>query len=430
MKIELPYGFTRQSVELPAHWHSHRLHPSGQLTVNDEADVISDALDHPIASPPLEEFLFSAKRVTVVIPDRTRLSGLRVALPIILERIERCGIPPDAITLFFATGTHAGQTDEERIGLIGAEIAQRYRITENECRRFDRYFLLGRTALGTDVWINEHVTSADRVIAVGAIVHHYFAGFGGGPKLLLPGSTSYSSAAENHRRTITSDGHFHTRCRDGNVDGNPVAEDIMDAVQFFPPTFYIGTIIDDANRINQAVCGDIIQAHRRGCEIVHEANVVHIDGLADCTIVSAGGFPRDINFIQAHKALHKAHYATKDNGVIICVAQCPEGIGSKEFMRWFSYHSEEEMVDAMLSSYSMNAHTALSVFRKTRRHRIHLVSQLDPSDVESIGMRHENSLQSAVDSVVTLLPDHPRTFVIENGSRVLPVLSPSSSEVI
>jgi nickel-dependent lactate racemase len=419
--ISLPYGKTTLDASLPDFWNTAWLSPMPFVHTQSESEIIESALASPVGAAPLEDFLNGGSRFAVIVPDKTRMSRTDFYLPILLSRMEQAGISRDAITIVFANGTHAGMTKEEMATVTGRGILEKYRVVEHDSHASADMVYIGTTQYGTRVELNKAVAAADRVVATGAIVHHYFAGFGGGPKLLVPGVASYGTAIANHRRTLDDDGFFRTECRDGRLDGNPVAMDIRDTVRFFPPVYLFATILAADGSLAHAVCGDLIEAHRAGCTVVDSMYRVPVPKLVDCTIVSCGGYPKDINFIQAHKSLQHAHYATRPGGSIIFVSECRDGIGNERFAHWFDIESDDELRAAAKRDYVMNAHTAVSMRSKSRIHSIYCVTGLPDREAGIMGMRKTNSLQEAVDLVALANCNHKlRCLILENGSLTVP----------
>ncbi|MDT8325516.1 MAG: nickel-dependent lactate racemase, partial [Bacteroidota bacterium] len=355
--LHLRYGSGVQHAEAPRHWKLRTLGTVPHEEGRSERSVVMDVLSAPIGAKKLQETVRPDENILVLVPDKTRRCRMDVVLPVLLDLLAGCGIPDSAITILFAMGTHPPQTPEERAALLGEEVCARYRVLEHDARDTGTQLHVGTTAAGTDIRLNRLVCETDRVIAVGTIVHHYFAGFGGGAKLFVPGVASHETAVANHRRTITSDGRFHPGCSDGAIDGNPVIGDIMDAVRFLPPTWYFATLLDTEGKIVDGVCGDLVAAHAEGCRRVDARYRVDVHRAADIMIVSTGGYPKDINFIQAHKSLHHAAYVTRPGGSIIFLAECREGIGNDTFLPWFDLPDGEALREALLRHYTMNAHT-------------------------------------------------------------------------
>jgi lactate racemase len=420
-----PYGETEQSGREPDGWRVRPVTLHATTVACSEYSTIHSALDNPVDAPHLRDFVLPGERVVILLPDKTRVCGAGQYLPELLNTLAARGIRDNDITLFFACGTHTAQSESERRAIVGDVLYERFRIEENASHDEASYVHVGTTAMGTPVQLHRTVASADKVIATGTIVHHYFAGYGGGPKLFMPGSASYLTAITNHRRTLTPDGHFHTGCQDGTLIGNPVAEDIFDAIRFFPPSWYFAALIDAEGRIARAVAGDLLSAHRQGCRMIDDMYRVEVNQRADVTIVSAGFHPKDINFIQAHKALHRASRVTKPGGCIVFLADCRDGIGNDAFLSWFDIASDAEFRRAILDRYSMNAHTALAMREKARDFSIFFVTGLDPASVQRMGMTWCASLDDALQRVAQQYGPSPLVYTIPFGSLVLPTLTAS-----
>jgi nickel-dependent lactate racemase len=418
--IELRYGSGTLCAELPNDWKPHYLRIAPTPAGRSEDAVIDAILAAPFG-PSLPAFLNPDLPLLIIVPDNTRRCRTAAFLPRLLAIAHDAGIPRERVCILFATGTHAPQSESEKRELLGEFVYDRYCVREHDAHDEDACIEVGVTRFGTPVRINRLLAEAKQVVATGTIVHHYFAGFGGGAKLFVPGVSAYSTAVANHRRTITAEGRFHPGCSDGAVEGNPVIEDILDTQRFMPPHWYFAALLDDHGRLADGVCGDMGLAHAEGCRRV-DARFRHpVDALADLTIVSAGGHPKDINFIQAHKALHHASYATRTGSCIICLAQCRDGIGNDRFMEWFA-HDERSFREAILTRYTMNAHTALVMREKAERFRIVFVSSLDPSVVRAMGMQSAVSLEAAIGMVRPSLSAGARVAVLENGSFTVPTL--------
>ncbi len=420
--LALAYGSGTQSAPLPEHWSITTLRTAVPTGRRSEFSVVSEALSAPIGAPPLHSTVSPTDKLLVLVSDKTRRCRTAEFLPLLLEQIERAGVPDTKVRILFATGTHPPQSDAERREILGDGIFERYEVYEHDARDTENCVCVGTTRFGTEIAVNRLVLWADRVLATGTIVHHYFAGFGGGAKLFVPGIASYETAVTNHRRTLTDDGSFHPQCRDGQIEGNPVIEDIMDAMRFMPPTWYFAALLDEHGKIDDAVCGDLLLAHAEGCRRVGSRYHLPVPSPMDLCIVSTGGYPKDINFIQSHKSLHHAAYVTREGGSIILLAECAEGIGNEQFMEWFAHPDEAAFRNALLTNYAMNAHTALAMREKSERFDIHFVSTLPDATVRQLGMKPAASLEAALASCAPRVSASAEVLVLENGSLVVPRL--------
>ena len=385
-----------------------------------EAEVFREVLEHPVSGSPLVDRLRQGMKVAIIIPDRTRVCGSERFLPWILETIIKGGVTAHDVTIMFALGTHESQTVEERRRLVGDAVWGKWRVVEPNCRDDKSLVKVGVTPAGTEVFLNHYVAEADLVILCGAVTHHYFAGMGGGPKLILPGVAGEASIFANHRRAISSDGTFNPDCQDGKTKGNPLAEDILAAAKLAPPIFHIGLILDDDGRIGKAFGGDLEESHRLACDEVKKLHEIPVAEKRSVIVVSPGGHPRDINFIQSHKALQHASYALLDGGVMIIVAKCPEGMGSDTFLSWMKYPTIKELTNELTKRYTLHGHTALSHRIKLTRIREICVSEMVPELVTELGMIPATSLRHAWSLAQEFLPTKWNGYIIPNGFIDIP----------
>lgn len=430
--MELRFGRTVQSAVLPPSWNPVRLRPVAPSRSGSEAAIVVDALERPLGGLSLDAFIELPRGnagspvretpapVVILVPDKTRLSRVDVILPLVLSRLER-HVPEERIVILFANGTHGPQKREEMRSILGPGVLERYRVAEHDARA-QGMVRLGTTPRGTEIEANPIAASASRIISIGAVVHHYFAGYGGGVKLLVPGICSYRTAVANHRRTLREDGSFHPSCRDGVIAGNPVYEDLVSALPLFPPVFSIMPVLDPHGEIAYCAAGDILEAHAKARAFADSVYAFPIRAAGDITIASAGGYPKDINLIQAHKALHRAATATRAGGLIIFLAECSDGLGNENFLDWFGYETDTAMSRAVLDRYSMNAHSAVSLRGKARRHTILFVTLLGDAAVTRMGLLPVPSFQAAVDRAQGLAPESPSVYLLENASLTVPVL--------
>jgi lactate racemase len=420
MEIRIKYGGSTASCQLPDRIQTTVLHPAPGDPLPSFEESLTASLRTPIDSPALLTNADTSSRITVVIPDKTRQCILDRILPVLLSYIEDRGIPSENITLLFANGTHEPQSDDEIGRILGERVYGRYRTEQHIAADDGSLEDLTTTSRGTKVRINRLILQSDLVLTVGGILHHYFAGFGGGPKLLVPGVAGYETARQNHRYTIAETGAFDPRCRNGSLDENPVYLDIVEAVRAIPNVFSVNIVLDSQNNPAGFYCGNIIAAHRKGAEHAVRLYEVPIEKKADLVIVSPGGSPRDGTFIQSHKAIHHAYSAVKPGGTILAAAACGDGIGSATFMRWFSI-PYDSLGAELLSSYSLNGHTALSLRTKLNSVAMGLVSELDSVTVSRMGIRPYPTLQSAVDDFVSAAHSPAMVHVLPHGALTVPV---------
>lgn len=420
--IELKYGTGTVGFTLPDSCEFEVLNLPNHALKMSEHDILDIRLRNPMGTPRLDELLSPNQRILIIVPDKTRVSRLDLVFPKILEAMERKKISDTQVTILFSNGSHPYMTEEEKIEILGSNIYYRFKIVEHNCR--DAVVeKLGNTSRGTQVVINPLVKRHDRIIVISPVVHHYFAGFGGGPKMIMPGLASLNTIWQNHRLSILSEhSPLHPGCEPGNLKNNPVYEDIVESVKSVNVDFAIQLVLDEAGNIADVFCGNLNSSFQKACMKVQQNNVVPINELADVVIASAGGFPRDINFIQAHKSIHFAARALKPNGSLILLAECQDGYGNPEFLTWFQIEDYQQMKEMVMENYQLNANTAISLKHKLDRYNIYLVSELPDTVTKRIGFEPTHHIHDAIEKVFDSANSPQKTYLIPNASILLPEL--------
>jgi nickel-dependent lactate racemase len=332
--MKLPYGRTEVELDLTGWLKVKTFAPPALQAVQVPESMTRASLCGPIESPALRSLAQASSRAVIAIPDRTRPRVAGEILPVILDELLKGGLDFDRISIFVATGTHATHSDEELRGLAGNAAAGLV-VHQNHSGNFEDFENIGTTRRGTPILINRKILGADLKIVVGTVAHHYFAGWGGGRKMLVPGAAHIETARANHRLTIDAKGDLHPRCRNGVLEGNPVHEDLVEAARSVPGVFAVNVVLDAWSRIAGVVSGDLVESHLTGIEAARPLLEVRTGGRCDLAIASAGGHPFDIDFIQAHKTIDHAAGCVRDGGVVIALAECANGLGSDNLMSWF-----------------------------------------------------------------------------------------------
>lgn len=400
------------------------LKPKELLPSKSHEDLIADALKRPIDAPRLEEIIQKREKTVIVVPDKTRNCGADKILPILIDKLNRLGAADTDLKIVIASGSHAAHPADEILQIVGTDMVDRIDIIEHDCHNPKELVHLGGTKFGTPVYLSRHLVEAERVIVMAAAVHHYFAGYGGGLKMLNPGCAGYETIRRNHALTIDShSGTIHCNCRAGVVSGNPVQEDLLDSMRFTKVDFLIETILNDESEIVEVLSGDLFAAHKKACSLVDDFYRIPIKEKADLVVVSCGGLPKDINFIQAHKSLQNAFFAVREGGVILLVARCTDGLGSPTFFAWFDYEDEERFLRELKENYALNGTTALSLKMKTKQVNVVLVSELADEVVAHLGMLSAPTLTDGWRLAQSLLPANFKCYIMPNGSLTLPSLN-------
>lgn len=419
MKISLKYG----SEILPLELQAQVLAARAPQELPDPNEEICRALANPIASPSLAEIVKPDEHVVIVTSDITRYTGSEIYLPLLVAELNRCGIADNHIEIIIALGIHRKQTRQEHRKILGA-LYGRIAVHDHECDDPAQLVDLGCTSSGLPVQINRRLMAADRVIVTGTIGLHYFAGYGGGRKSLVPGVASRTTCMATHFAIFnpSAEGGRNPQARTANLEGNPVHLAILEAAKTIKPDFLLNTVLTADKKIAKVYCGDLEQAHLAGCELAQKLYTAPLQQAADLAIVSCGGSPKDINFIQAHKALDYGVQAVKPGGTVILLAACPDGFGNATFFDWFNYEDLDVFEKALRSRYEINGQTALSTLSKARNWRVILISEFNREQTAKMGMEKANHLDEALQMAYKQLPDKPQVVVIPEGGTILPVI--------
>jgi nickel-dependent lactate racemase len=412
MKIELGFGTGVQTAEIP------EANLMGILTPNEvprgdtgEAEV-RRALAEPIGSRPLREIVKPGEKIAVVTSDITRPMPTYTVMPALLDELYAAGVKPEDITLVFALGSHRGQTDEERRHLAGERAWSEIRCVDGDVNDVTH---LGTTTRGTPVDIVRTVAEADRRICLGNIEYHYFAGYSGGAKAIMPGVSTRAAIQSNHSRMVEA-----AACA-GKLAGNPVREDIEEAAAICGVDFIVNVVLDAHKTIVKAVAGDVTQAHRAGCRFLDTLYRKDIDVRADIVLVSQGGAPKDLNLYQTQKALDNARHAVRKGGIVILVGSCREGLGEGVFEKWMTQSpSPEAMIERIGRDFQLGGHKAAAIAMVLRDADVYLVSELDAAFVSKIFLRPFSTVQEALDRAFEKLGAGAQVLVMPYGGSTLP----------
>ena len=372
------------------------------------------ALDSPIGSPPIDEIVGSDDSVLIVASDATRATASAQVVNLLVRRLIQAGVSPARVAVIFATGIHRPVTDKEKTELLSSFVTQRVQVLQHDAYDGARLTTLGETASGLTVEVNSALKDYSHVFLTGGITFHYFAGFTGGRKSICPGLASAKTIEATHMLALDFEqGGRKAGVRAGALDGNAVHEECERVASLVSPAFSINAIVDENKRAVKMFCGDWRLAHRAGCRYYMDQHSVSIPEERDVVIVSCGGFPHDINLIQAHKALDMAALACKEGGTIILLAECSDGLGRPDFLKWFDAGDSRALEARLREGYEVNGQTAWALLTKAERYRVCLISELPPETVKKMRMVPVQTISEALES--------RDGFIMPRGAAVMPL---------
>ncbi len=374
------------------------------------------AFESPIGGVDLAVALRGAKRVLVAVSDATRSTGSARFLPALLDRIE--GVSRASVTFVVGSGIHRPPTDEEIVRILGRDLARRHRVARHDPVDETGLQDLGRTSAGTPVRVHATVTEHDRLVLTGTVTFHYYAGFGGGRKAVVPGLAARETVIRNHLRALRSDGTRHPAARAGRLHGNPVHRDMAEGAALTRPALLVNSVIGADGEIERLFVGHWRRAHEAACRYLRRTRTVRVRP-RDLLIVSAGGAPYDVDLIQAHKAFEASAACVADGGVVVLVARCPDGHGHEDLRVGLEDLDEDAIVAELRAGYRVYLQTALAWKAKLRRVRLVLVSGLPDDAVRRTGAEPAKDLDQALRLAARSVPPGSAGWVLPHGVRFL-----------
>ncbi len=423
MEFKLPYGKEQLTLNLPDEKINGVLHSGieSYKPTASEQQLVLDALANPIDSAPLSELAKEKEKVVIIASDHTRPVPSKFLIPPMLAEIRK-GNPDADITILIATGCHRGTTKDELVAKFGEDIVKTEKIYVHDCADESMLVKLGTLPSGGELIINRLAAEADLLVSEGFIEPHFFAGFSGGRKSVLPGIASKVTVHANHCGKFIESKNART----GLLDGNPINIDMEYAAKTAGLKFILNVVINGEKKIINAFAGDLINAHRKGCDFVKSLCMEKAIP-ADVAISTNGGYPLDQNIYQAVKGMTAAEATVKEGGVIIMVAKCNDGHGGEGFCNFFKSALTNAELAAAFAACDADKTPAdqwqAQIFvRILLKATVIFVSDADKELVESLRMVYAKDIDEAVakakeiagnNATFTVIPDGVAVTVIE-----------------
>ena len=417
-EFQIPYGRGALKLVLPDAWRPEMVAPRGLPVASDPLRAVSDALDHPVGGKRIEEFV-GVRSAAIAVNDKTRPVPHAALLPPLLQRLEAIGLPPEAITLLIATGTHPPMSREEFAEVIPPDILARYPVVCHDCDDRDSLVGLGTTRRGTPVWIHRRFAEAGLRLVVGNIEPHQFQGFSGGVKSAAIGLAGKETVNRNHAMMTDPKAAL------GRFDDNPPRQDVEEIGRMIGVHFALNAILNESKQIVSVVAGEPAAVMRQGIPLALRLYQARVSAPFDLVIASPGGHPKDINLYQAQKALAHAALVTRDGGTVILVAACPEGSGSRSYEQWMEGMTSYEAVFDRFrrEGYHIGPHKAFQIARDAARIRVLMLSQMAPDLVRHLLLTPVRSLEETVAAALGRLKPGARVGIMPWANATMPALA-------
>jgi nickel-dependent lactate racemase len=415
--VWLPYGKTDVCVRIPARNLLGIIEPAERPGAQDARTEIERALREPIGSRRLCEKAKPEDKVAIIVDDATRKAPSEMMLLPVLAELNSAGVKDENITAIFGCGTHRAVKPEEAVELLGNEALKRVKTISHCCSSNDLVYVGTTKTHGNKVLLNRAFAEADVKVLLGDVGFHYYAGYGGGRKSILPAVCGEETIKSNHAMLLNAN------ARTGNLLDNPVHVDMTEAARLAKVDFIVNVVENKKGEIVKAFAGDLEQAFLEAMKLVDEMYRVTIDRRADVIVVSAGGHPADMNLYQAYKGIDNALDAVKRGGVIILVAECPEGHGNQVFYDWMMRLNDLKNVEREIKrNFVMGGHKAYYLLKALQNHEIILVSSLPDYYATSIfKLRTARAVNDALSEALKITGSASRVWAIPQGNYTLAV---------
>lgn len=412
MNVSVGFGKGKLDFEVDEKRVAGILKPNNVSAGLTGKEEVERAIQNPIGSDRLKDMVKPGEKTVIITSDITRPMPSKLVIPGILEELLQEGIDFKDITIVFALGSHRKHTEEEKKYLVGDDVYSKIKCIDsdtNDCVH------MGETSNGTPVDIFKVVAEADRRICLGNIEYHYFAGYSGGAKAIMPGVSTRAAIQANHSKMVLEE------AKAGEMDINPVRQDIDEVMQFVHIDFILNVVLDEHKTIMKAVAGHPVLAHREGCEFLDRLYKVKLQERADIVVVSPGGYPKDINLYQAQKALDNSKHAIRDGGIIILAASCKEGFGEAVFEKWINQaQTSKDLIVEIQHNFKLGGHKAAAIAMVLEKCKIYLVSDMDDSLVQKVFMKPYKNIQTALDDAISEQGEKCNIVIMPYGGSTLP----------
>ncbi len=418
VKISVPYDRRREMAEVDESAFLGSFESSLPETPPDQALTVAAALDHPIGSLMLEDLAAGKRSAVVITSDHTRPVPSKIIMPQILERLRR-NAPDIDITILVATGFHRGTTRDELIDKLGREIVEKEKIVIHDSADKSMLVHLGKLPSGGDLIINRLAVETDLLVGEGFIEPHFFAGFSGGRKSVLPGIASRETVLANHCSEFIRSPYART----GNLENNPIHRDMLYAAEKADMQFIVNVVIDSEKRVVRAFAGNSVAAHEAGCNFLRTLCEVKVPE-ADIVVTSNGGYPLDQNVYQAVKGMTAGEAVCREGGVIIIAASCRDGHGGESFYHHMAAASPEEILretaSVPMAKTEPDQWEYQILARILSKYRVIIVtSDCDHAMLRDMHLEAASTLAEALDKANKYLGGNAKIAVIPDGVSVI-----------
>jgi lactate racemase len=416
MKTNLLYGNEGLDLNLPD--HAFLVEPKNLPGLENDKKAVLDALRNPIGAAPLKKLVKSTDTVAIVISDITRPTPNHKLVPWLIEELDH--VPHENFVIINGTGTHRDQTRDEFVGMLGEWVVDNIRIINNHCHDKETLVNLGESKFGCDVYLNKEYVEADFRIVTGFIEPHFFAGFSGGPKGIMPGIAGIETIMTFHNARMIGD----PRSTWGNMEDNPVQEMTREINRLCKPDFMLNVTLNREKEITAVFAGELYEAHDKGCAFAKEHAMIRCDERFDVVITSNSGYPLDQNLYQAVKGMSAAHKIVKEGGAIIIASECSDGLPSHgNYSKIFEMaNSPQELLDMinnpefkMFDQWQVQKQAVIQVWAD-----VYVYSKLTEEQVKGAMLKRTQNIEQTLEELKQKFGENMSVAVMPLGPLTIP----------
>jgi nickel-dependent lactate racemase len=420
----LPYGKSEVCVRVPTRNFLGSIDPREKAGVPDARAEVERALKEPLGSRRLSEIAKPESKVVVVVDDATRPAPTSLMVPLVLDELGAAGVRDENVAIIFACGTHRAVKPEEAVSLLGEAVLSRVKTLSHDCKSQDVVYVGTTQKHGTKVYLNRVFTEADVRVLTGDVCLHYYAGYGGGRKSVLPGIAGEETIKHNHAMLL------EPNAKVGVLNGNPVHEDMVEAAGMAKVDFVLNVVVNSRREVVKAFAGSLERVFSEGVKAVDEMYRVQVDRRADVVVVSPGGDPADVNLFQAYKGVDNALEVVKRGGVIILVAELPEGHGNQDFYDWMVKFNDLKTVEREIRrNFVIGGYKAYFYLKAMQKAQIILVSSMpDYYAVNVFRLKTARAVNDALNEALNVVGKNGKVWALPYGNFTLPEVKASEEQ--
>jgi len=420
----LPYGKSEVCVRVPTRNFLGSIDPREKAGVPDARAEVERALKEPWGSRRLSEIAKPESKVVVVVDDATRPAPTSLMVPLVLDELGAAGVRDENVVIIFACGTHRAVKPGEAVSLLGEAVLSRVKTLSHDCKAQDVVYVGTTQKHGTKVYLNRVFTEADVRVLTGDVCLHYYAGYGGGRKSVLPGIAGEETIKHNHAMLL------EPNAKVGVLNGNPVHEDMVEAAGMAKVDFVLNVVVNSRREVVKAFAGSLERVFSEGVKAVDEMYRVQVDRRADVVVVSPGGDPADVNLFQAYKGVDNALEVVKRGGVIILVAELPEGHGNQDFYDWMVKFNDLKTVEREIRrNFVIGGYKAYFYLKAMQKAQIILVSSMpDYYAVNVFRLKTARAVNDALNEALNVVGKNGKVWALPYGNFTLPEVKASEEQ--